>query len=72
MTIAARGVSAHGSTPEEGVNALVVLCQGLEELVTPTGALALGLQWAADTTGGAFGKSPDATTSPGRSRRTSV
>jgi len=50
------GASAHGSTPDEGVNAVSVLCQSLQDAgfaLSP--ALASVHKWARDTRGGALG-----------------
>lgn len=56
ISVRAKGVSAHGSKPEEGVNAFVVLCSALETAgLALSPALNTARNWAADTTGGALG-----------------
>jgi len=56
LTITARGVSAHGSTPELGINALTVLVDMLERARLPMSP-EWGLldTWAGDTSGAALG-----------------
>jgi succinyl-diaminopimelate desuccinylase len=60
--IEARGVSAHGSTPDQGVNAVAVLCEGLFSVLSDSPDLSDTAQilrtihaWAKDITGGALG-----------------
>jgi len=56
--VTARGVSAHGSTPENGVNAVAVLCDALLLLDHQEDQVEIIQQmqkWAEDTTGGALG-----------------
>lgn len=58
LRVAARGVSAHGSTPEEGVNAIVVLCDALLLLDHQEDQVAMIERihhWGRDTTGGTLG-----------------
>lgn len=56
LTITARGKSAHGSMPQDGVNAFVVLLEYIKTagLRMPQ-ILEKALSWAKDTTGGALG-----------------
>ncbi len=54
--LVAQGVSAHGSTPNEGVNAIVVLLNALVSAGYELSTAARRLHsWAADTTGGDLG-----------------
>lgn len=56
--VTARGVSAHGSTPENGINAVAVLCDALLLLDHQEDQVEIIQQmqtWAEDTTGGALG-----------------
>jgi len=58
LRVLAEGVSAHGSTPEAGVNAVSVLCDALLLLDHQEDQVSLIEQirkWAADTTGGSLG-----------------
>lgn len=58
LGVTAKGVSAHGSTPENGVNAVAVLCDALLLLDHQEDQVAVIQQiraWAEDTTGGALG-----------------
>lgn len=58
LRIVAKGVSAHGSTPEEGLNAVVVLCDALLLLDHQEDQVAMIQHihdWGQDTTGGALG-----------------
>jgi succinyl-diaminopimelate desuccinylase len=58
LRVLAQGVSAHGSTPEAGVNAVVVLCDALLLLDHQEDQVKVIEQiraWASDTTGGALG-----------------
>lgn len=58
LRIVAKGVSAHGSTPDAGVNAIAVLCDALLLLDHQEDQVALIQQickWAEDTTGAALG-----------------
>jgi len=58
LRVIAKGVSAHGSTPENGVNALALLCDALLLLDHQEDQVALIQQihdWAADTAGGTLG-----------------
>jgi succinyl-diaminopimelate desuccinylase len=56
VRVAVHGISAHGSTPKEGVNAVVVFLKALEESGYPLSPLAQQtLAWAEDTTGGTLG-----------------
>ena len=58
LRVMAKGVSAHGSTPENGVNAVAVLCDALLLLDHHEDQIAVIQQiraWAEDTTGGALG-----------------
>jgi succinyl-diaminopimelate desuccinylase len=58
LRVTARGVSAHGSTPEQGINAVVLLCDALllldhqEDQVQMIERICA---WGQDTTGGALG-----------------
>lgn len=58
LRVVAKGVSAHGSTPDNGVNAVAVLCDALlmldhqEDQVTIIGQIQ---KWAADTKGEKLG-----------------
>ena len=58
LRVTARGVSAHGSTPEEGLNAVVLLCEALL-LLDHTEDQVEMIQhirdWGHDTTGGTLG-----------------
>ena len=58
LHITATGLSAHGSTPDDGVNAVAVLTRALGQVGLPETQAALVesiQQWASDTTGGALG-----------------
>ncbi len=58
LRVTAKGVSAHGSTPENGVNAVAVLCDALLLLDHQEDQYDLVKRihdWAEDTTGGALG-----------------
>ncbi len=58
LRIVAKGVGAHGSTPDEGVNAVVVLCDALLLLDHQEDQVAMIEYihaWGRDTTGGALG-----------------
>ena len=58
LWVSAKGVSAHGSTPEAGVNAVSVLCDALLLLDHQEDQVKVIEQirsWASDTTGGALG-----------------
>lgn len=58
LRLIAQGVSAHGSTPDAGVNAVSVLCEALILLDHQEDQVALIQQiyaWASDTTGAALG-----------------
>ena len=58
LRVAAKGVSAHGSTPENGVNAVAVLCDALLLLDHQEDQRQVVQQihaWAGDTTGAALG-----------------
>ena len=58
LRVTAKGVSAHGSTPDNGVNAVAVLCDALLLLDHQEDQIALVQQiqrWAADTKGEALG-----------------
>ena len=58
LRVIAQGVSAHGSTPDAGVNAVAVLCDALLLLDHQEDQVALIQQihaWADDTTGAALG-----------------
>jgi len=58
LHVTAKGVSAHGSTPENGVNAVAVLCDALLLLDHQEDQRQLIRQiqaWASDTTGGTLG-----------------
>lgn len=58
LHVRAKGVSAHGSTPEEGINAVVLLCDALllldheEDQVQMIERIR---EWGQDTTGGTLG-----------------
>jgi len=58
LRVTAKGVSAHGSTPENGVNAVAVLCDALLLLDHEEDQIAVIQQmraWAEDTAGGTLG-----------------
>ena len=58
LRVTAKGVSAHGSTPENGVNAVAVLCDALLLLDHQEDQVELIQKvhdWGEDTTGGALG-----------------
>jgi succinyl-diaminopimelate desuccinylase len=58
IRVTAKGVSAHGSTPENGVNAVAVLCDALLLLDHEEDQIAVIRQiraWAEDTAGGTLG-----------------
>ncbi len=58
IRVTAKGVSAHGSTPENGVNAVAVLCDALLLLDHEEDQIAVIQQmraWAEDTAGGTLG-----------------
>ena len=58
LRVVAQGVSAHGSTPNQGVNAVAVLCDALLLLDHQEDQVAVIQQihrWAEDTTGAALG-----------------
>ena len=58
LRVMAKGVSAHGSTPENGVNAVAVLCDALLLLDHQEDQIEIIRQtraWAGDTTGGTLG-----------------
>ena len=58
LRVTAKGVSAHGSTPEKGVNAVAVLCDALLLLDHQEDQVAVIEQihrWASDTMGGTLG-----------------
>jgi succinyl-diaminopimelate desuccinylase len=58
LRVVAKGISAHGSTPNEGLNAVVVLCDALLLLDHQEDQVAMIQQiqiWGADTTGGTLG-----------------
>ena len=58
LTIAAQGISAHGSTPEAGVNAVGILCDALLLLDHHEDQVFIVQQihaWSEDTTGAALG-----------------
>lgn len=58
LRVTAKGVSAHGSTPNEGVNAVAVLCDALLLLDHSEDQVQIIQQvrdWAQDTTGAALG-----------------
>lgn len=58
LTIVARGVSAHGSTPAQGTNAVVLLCQALAAVDLPHPQAKLLDQiasWGGDTDGRTLG-----------------
>lgn len=57
LWVRAQGVSAHGSTPDQGVNAVALLCDALlyvDHLKEHEPVLATIRDWAKDTTGGAL------------------
>ena len=58
LRVVAKGISAHGSTPNEGLNAVVVLCDALLLLDHQEDQVTLIEQiraWGRDTTGGTLG-----------------
>ena len=58
LRVTAKGVSAHGSTPENGVNAVAVLCDALlllDHQEDQRKIIERVHGWAEDTTGGALG-----------------
>lgn len=58
LHVVAKGVSAHGSTPENGVNAIAVLCNALlllDHQEDQRQVIRLIHDWAGDTTGGTLG-----------------
>ena len=58
LWVRAQGVSAHGSTPDKGVNAVALLCDALlyiDHLKQHEPVLAVIRDWAKDTTGAALG-----------------
>ena len=58
LRVTARGVSAHGSTPENGVNAVAVLCDAillLDHQEDQRQVIQQLQTWASDTTGGTLG-----------------
>jgi succinyl-diaminopimelate desuccinylase len=58
LRVQAKGVSAHGSTPDEGVNAVVLLCEALLLLDHTEDQVQMIEQiraWGGDTTGGTLG-----------------
>lgn len=58
LRVIAKGVSAHGSTPEAGVNAIVLMCEALLQLDHQEDQVAMIERihhWGWDTTGGTLG-----------------
>ena len=58
LLVTARGVSAHGSTPHQGVNAIAVLCDALlllDHREDQVEVIQRVCAWAEDTTGGKLG-----------------
>ena len=58
LRVTAKGISAHGSTPEEGVNAVVLLCEALlllDHTEDQVEMIEHMCQWGKDTTGGTLG-----------------
>ena len=58
LRVTAKGVSAHGSTPDEGVNAVVLLCDALlllDHTEDQVQMIEHICRWGQDTTGGALG-----------------
>lgn len=58
LWVRAQGISAHGSTPDQGVNAVAILCDALlyiDHLKEHEPVLAVIRDWAKDTTGASLG-----------------
>ena len=58
LRVTAKGISAHGSTPDEGVNAVVLLCEALlllDHTEDQVEMIERVCGWGRDTTGGALG-----------------
>ena len=58
LRVTAKGISAHGSTPQEGVNAVVLLCEALlllDHTEDQVQMIEHMCEWGKDTTGGTLG-----------------
>ena len=58
LRVTAKGISAHGSTPEEGINAVVLLCEALlllDHTEDQVQMIEHIQKWGRDTTGGTLG-----------------
>ena len=58
LRVTAKGISAHGSTPDEGINAVVLLCEALlllDHTEDQVQMIENMCKWGRDTSGGALG-----------------